>query len=141
MSAKKPQNRAVIIALWLAGSAGRKQLAGFLRYVNSGRPWSFQLITDPTDFTDEVLQKAKIEAETGNVTADVLQTKDVNGTVFYEWYNYQMAMHYGKDLGKKNAVVINLEHWLKGFPDELKVPEEEYSTWEKEYYAKEFGKD
>ena len=37
--------------------------------------------------SDEVLSKAKIEHETGNITADVLQTKDVNGSVFYEWYN------------------------------------------------------
>lgn len=37
--------------------------------------------------SDEVMQKALIENQTGNVTADVLQTKDVNGTVFYEFYN------------------------------------------------------
>ena len=37
--------------------------------------------------SDEVLSKAKIEADTGNITADVLQTKDVSGSVFYEWYN------------------------------------------------------
>ena len=37
--------------------------------------------------SDEVLSKAQIEHETGNITADVLQTKDVNGSVFYEWYN------------------------------------------------------
>ena len=37
--------------------------------------------------TDEVLNKAQIENETGNITADVLQTKDVNGSVFYEYYN------------------------------------------------------
>ena len=37
--------------------------------------------------SDEVLNKAKIEHDSGNVTADVLQTKDVNGSVFYEWYN------------------------------------------------------
>ena len=36
--------------------------------------------------SDEVLSKAQIENETGNVTADVLQTKDVNGSVFYEYY-------------------------------------------------------
>ena len=36
--------------------------------------------------TDEVLSKAKIEHDTGNITADVLQTKDVNGNVFHEWY-------------------------------------------------------
>lgn len=69
----------------------------------------------------------------------ILVDNKVEWEVFYEWYNYQVAMHYGMDLGKKNAVVINLEHWLKGFPNELKVPEEEYATWEKEYYAKEFG--
>ena len=33
--------------------------------------------------TDEVLNKAQIENDTGNITADVLQTKDVNGSVFY----------------------------------------------------------
>ena len=37
--------------------------------------------------SDEVLSKAQIENETSNITADVLQTKDVNGSVFYEWYN------------------------------------------------------
>lgn len=37
--------------------------------------------------SDEVLNKAKIENESGNITADVLQSKDVNGSVFYEWYN------------------------------------------------------
>lgn len=36
--------------------------------------------------SDEVLNKAKIENETGNITADVLQSKDVNGSVFYEYY-------------------------------------------------------
>lgn len=37
--------------------------------------------------SDEVLSKAKIENETGNITADVLQTKDVNGEVFHEYYD------------------------------------------------------
>lgn len=37
--------------------------------------------------SDEVLQKAQIENSTENITADVLQTKDVNGAVFYEYYN------------------------------------------------------
>ena len=37
--------------------------------------------------SDEVLSKAKIENETGNITADVLQTKDVNGEVFHEYYS------------------------------------------------------
>ena len=37
--------------------------------------------------SDEVLSKAQIENETGNITADVLQTKDVNGNVFFEYYS------------------------------------------------------
>lgn len=36
--------------------------------------------------SDEVLSKAEQEYSSGNVTADVLQTKDVNGAVFYEHY-------------------------------------------------------
>ena len=36
--------------------------------------------------SDEVLSKAEQEFSSGNVTADVLQTKDVNGAVFYEHY-------------------------------------------------------
>ena len=35
---------------------------------------------------DEVLSKCRIEAETGNITADVLQAKDVNGDVFFDFY-------------------------------------------------------
>ncbi len=37
--------------------------------------------------SDEVLSKAEIEHNTGNITADVLQTKDVNGDVFFEYYS------------------------------------------------------
>ena len=48
---------------------------------------------------DEVLSKAKIEHETGNITADVLQTKDVNGNVFHEWYNQDiLEPYYPKDI-------------------------------------------
>ncbi|MCD7755940.1 MAG: extracellular solute-binding protein [Firmicutes bacterium] len=35
---------------------------------------------------DEVLEKCKLEANAGNVVGDVLQAKDVNGAVFYEFY-------------------------------------------------------
>ena len=44
--------------------------------------------------TDEVLSKAKIEHDTGHITADVLQTKDVNGNVFHEWYNQDILEPY-----------------------------------------------
>lgn len=49
--------------------------------------------------TDEVLSRAKIEHDTGNITADVLQTKDVNGNVFHEWYNQDiLEPYYPKDI-------------------------------------------
>ena len=49
--------------------------------------------------TDEVLSKAKIEHDTGNITADVLQTKDLNGNVFHEWYNQDiLEPYYPKDI-------------------------------------------
>ena len=49
--------------------------------------------------TDEVLSKAKIEHDTGNITADVLQTKDVNGNVYHEWYNQDiLEPYYPKDI-------------------------------------------
>ena len=41
-----------------------------------------------------MLSKAKIEHDTGNITADVLQTKDVNGNVFHEWYNQDILEPY-----------------------------------------------
>ena len=78
MAAKKLQNLSVIIALWLAGSAGRKQLAGILRYVNQGRPWTFRLISDPTDFTDEVLKNAEAEKVDGIIIhADARSAKSL----------------------------------------------------------------
>ena len=49
--------------------------------------------------SDEVMSKAEIEAETNNITADVLQTKDVNGEVFYEFYSKDVIEpFYPKDI-------------------------------------------
>jgi len=49
--------------------------------------------------SDEVLSKAQIENETNNITADVLQTKDVNGEVFHEYYdNGVIEPFYPKDI-------------------------------------------
>ena len=36
--------------------------------------------------SDEVLQKCVLEADSGKVQGDVLQVKDVNGQVFFEYY-------------------------------------------------------
>ena len=48
---------------------------------------------------DEVLSKCRIEAETGNITADVLQAKDVNGDVFFDFYEEgYCAAFYPKDI-------------------------------------------
>ena len=62
---------------------------------------------------DEVLSKAKIEHETGNITADVLQTKDVNGNVFHEWYNQDiLEPYYPKDICSH----IDKENLKYGYP-------------------------
>ena len=56
---RNAKKRTVLVVLWLAGSAGRKQLTGILQYVNAGHPWSIRLITDPKDFTDEAIRQAE----------------------------------------------------------------------------------
>ena len=49
--------------------------------------------------SDEVLSKAEIENQTNNITADVLQTKDVNGEVFHEYYaNGVIEPFYPRDI-------------------------------------------
>lgn len=53
---------------------------------------------------------------------------------FLEWYDYDMQMLYGIDLGKKEARRINIDHWFGGFPEELKVPEAERERWERDYF-------
>lgn len=51
---------------------------------------------------DDVLSKAKIENETGNITADLLMAKDVNGNVFYEYYEKDVfETFYPKDICEK----------------------------------------
>ena len=63
--------------------------------------------------TDEVLSKAKIEHDTGNITADVLQTKDVNGNVFHEWYNQDiLEPYFPKDICSH----IDEENLKYGYP-------------------------
>ena len=48
---------------------------------------------------DEVLQKCVLEANANNVQGDVLQVKDVNGQVFYEYYeDGYIAPYYPKDI-------------------------------------------
>ena len=48
---------------------------------------------------DEVLSKCKIEAETKNITADVLEAKDANGDVFYDFYEMgYCSAFYPKDI-------------------------------------------
>ena len=48
---------------------------------------------------DEVLQKCVLEADSGNVQGDVLQVKDVNGQVFFEYYeDGYIAPFYPEDI-------------------------------------------
>ena len=56
---KQGQTKNVLIVLWLAGSAGRKQMTGILNYVKKGHSWSIQLITDPAEFNEAALHKAE----------------------------------------------------------------------------------
>ena len=63
--------------------------------------------------SDEVLSKAKIEHDTGHITADVLQTKDVNGNVFHEWYNQDiLEPYFPKDICSH----IDEENLKYGYP-------------------------
>ena len=63
---RKPgQTKNVLIVLWLAGSAGRKQMTGILNYVKNGHPWSIQLITDPAEFNEETLRAAEAKGIDG----------------------------------------------------------------------------
>lgn len=62
---KSSKTRNILIVLWLAGSAGRKQLTGILNYVKNGHPWSIHLITDPADFGEAALRAAGQEGIDG----------------------------------------------------------------------------
>lgn len=51
---------------------------------------------------DEVLEKCKLEAEAGNIYGDVLQAKDVNGDVFFDFYEQgYCTAFYPKDICEK----------------------------------------
>ena len=62
---KQGQTKNVLIVLWLAGSAGRKQLTGILNYVKNGHPWSINLITDPSEFDETAIRKAEADGIDG----------------------------------------------------------------------------
>lgn len=51
---------------------------------------------------DEVLEKCVLEANSGNIYGDVLQAKDVNGEVFFNYYEEgYMSAFYPKDISEK----------------------------------------
>jgi len=51
---------------------------------------------------DEVLEKCVLEANSGNIFGDVLQAKDVNGDVFFDYYEEgYMSAFYPKDISEK----------------------------------------
>ncbi len=51
---------------------------------------------------DEVLDKCVLEADSGNIFGDVLQAKDVNGNVFFDYYEEgYMSAFYPRDLSAK----------------------------------------
>ena len=56
---KVEKEKSVIVSLWSAGSCGRKQLAGVLRYINAGHPWNIRIIMDPNDFSAATVRQAE----------------------------------------------------------------------------------
>ena len=51
---------------------------------------------------DEVLEKCVLEANSGNIYGDVLQAKDVNGDVFFNYYEEgYMSAFYPRDISEK----------------------------------------
>jgi len=73
---KQLKKRRVVVVIWLAGSAGRKQLMGILRYVDFSLSWTVKLITDPKDFTNDVLAQTESEGVDGIIVHAVAQTAD-----------------------------------------------------------------
>lgn len=59
------KEKTVVISLWSAGSCGRKQLAGILRYINAGHPWNVRILMDPKDFTPETIAEAEADGVDG----------------------------------------------------------------------------
>lgn len=59
------KEKSVIVSLWSAGSCGRKQLAGVLRYINAGHHWNVRIIMDPKDFTADVIRQATSDGVDG----------------------------------------------------------------------------
>lgn len=51
---------------------------------------------------DEVLEKCELEANSGNILGDVLQAKDVDGSVFFEFYEDGFcSAYYPRDISEK----------------------------------------
>ena len=55
----------VLVALSLAGAAGRKKLNGIHRFLGEGYDWDMELVRDEADFTEEVLENAAREGFNG----------------------------------------------------------------------------
>ena len=53
------------MALWLAGSPGRKHLQGALRYVNAGHNWNVKILSGPSEFTADVIRAAEQDGTDG----------------------------------------------------------------------------
>lgn len=80
--------------------------------------------------SDEVLTRAEQEFKSNNITADVLQTKDVNGAVFYEhyqtgifepYYPTDICSHIDEDLLKYSLPLYSSQSFwyynTEAFPD------------------------
>lgn len=60
----------------------------------------------------------------------------VDFDTFREWYRYDERVRYGREIGRDNAVRINLQHWVMGYPDDKKIPDDVLNEWEDEYWKR-----
>lgn len=65
MFSMRKSEKSVVVSLWSAGSCGRKQLAGILKYVNRGRPWNIRIVMDPKDLSAREIAKAEADGTDG----------------------------------------------------------------------------
>lgn len=59
---------------------------------------------------------------------------NIGWDAFYEWYQYNEAIHHGKLLGEPEAREIGIRHWFNGFPEDKKVSLKIRDEWEERYW-------
>lgn len=71
---RHPASKNVLIVPWLAGSPGRKHLAGILRYVNTGHPWNVKILGGPEELTADQIRSAAQDGVDGMLVCATRET-------------------------------------------------------------------